>query len=376
MPEEILNPTSEADWSGFQSAAKARVSPQRLTEALRLIRNERSLSHYAHEFQLKEAITTSDFPLLFGVLVQQEMLAKYGIAVADWRSYCKTGTLPNFNIATKHKIYGQDNILLPVPSLAPYPGSPSGTGHYHGQLAKYGRRFEIAWEAVVNDSLGAFNDLAERFANAVTRTEAWHVTQLFASAAGPNVNLFGATITDVDGQAITNQGVLALTIANLQTTLALMSRQTDPNGEPIAVRGVHLVVPSSLEFTARSILTSALQQQTGSAVPVPVTNILPQLGIQLHVDPYLEVLDATGNDVGTWYVFADPSQGKAMQLDYWSGGQAPEVCMKASNKVSLGGGTISPFDGDFDADDIQYRVRCIHAGWRLDPRFAYAQVHN
>jgi hypothetical protein len=368
--------TLTEDWKGYSPVGAARVSEQALTEALRLIRNEQGLSRYAHEYRLKEAITTSDFPLLFGVLVQNDMLAKYQINVPEWRAYCATGTLPNFNIATKHKVYGQDNILTAVAEKAPYPSTVSGTGHYHGHLNKYGRVFDISWEAIINDALGAFNDIASRFANAVVRTEAYNVTSLYCSAAGPNTGLFGATITDVDGQAVTNQGVLALTIANLQATLALMARQTDPNGEPISVRGVHLVVPTSLEFTARAILTSALAQQTGSAVPVPVTNITPQLGIQLHVDPYLEVIDATANDVGTWYVFADPSQGKAIELDYLSGAQQPEICMKSSDKLALGGGAISPFDGDFASDDVLYRVRCVNGGWQLDPRYCYAQVHT
>jgi hypothetical protein len=368
--------TLTEDWKGYSPVGATRVSEQALTEALRLIRNEHGLSRYAHEFRLKEAVTTSDFPLLFGVLVQNDMLAKYGINVADWRAYCYKGTLPNFNIATKHKVYGQDDHLSAVAEKAPYTAAVSGTGHYHGQLGKFGRVFDISWESVINDSMGAFRDIADRFANAVIRTEARHVTELFASAAGPNVGLFGAPIADVDGQNVTNQGVLALTAGNLQTTLALMSAQTDPNGEPIAVRGVHLVVPTSLEFTARAILTSALVQQIAGAVALPTTNIVPQLGIQLHVDPYLEVVDATANDVGTWYVFAEPSQGKALELDYLAGAEAPEIWMKASDKIALGGGAISAFDGDFASDDIMYRVRCVHGGWRLDPRYAYAQVHN
>lgn len=372
------------NWRGFSPATAGRFSEAQLTEALRLIRNEYGMSRYAHQHALHEAVTTSDFPTLFGVLVQNDMLAKWGINVPEWRAYCRTGTLPNFNQHTKHKVYGQDDVLPAVAEKAPYLAEESGTGHYHGQLAKYGRQFDISWESVINDSMGAFSDIADRFANAAIRTEARHVTELFSSAAGPNVGLFGNPIADVDGQNVVNQGVLPLTIGNLQTTLQLMARQTDPNGEPIAVRGVHLVVPSSLEMTARAILTSALVQQVDTVggananppayVPLPTTNIVPQLGIQLHVDPYLEVVDISGTGDTTWYLFADPSQGRCLQMDRLTGHEAPEVCMKASDKVSMGGGAISPFEGDFDTDDIKYRVRCVHGGWQLDPRYCYAQV--
>jgi len=362
------------NWRGFSPATAKRFSEAQLTEALRLVRNEYGMSRYAHQHALHEAITTSDFPTLFGVLVQNDMLAKWQINVPDWKAYCPTGTLPNFNIHNKHKVYGQDNLLPQVAEKAPYLTTPSGTGAYTGALAKYGRQFDISWESVINDSMGAFNDIAERFANAAIRTEARHVTELYSSATGPAAGLFGAPIADVDGQNVTNVGVLPLTIANLQTTLQLMALQTDPNGEPIAVRGVHLVVPTSLEFTARAILSSAMQQELASAVPVPVTNIVPQLGIKLHVDPYLEVVDTSGTGDTTWYVFADPAQGRSIQMDRLAGHEAPEVCMKASDKISIGGGAISPFEGDFDTDDIKYRVRVVHGGWQLDPRYCYAQV--
>jgi hypothetical protein len=360
------------DWKGFSPVGASRYSEAQLTEALRLIRNERSMSRYAHQHALHEAITTSDFPTLFGVLVQNDMLAKYKITVAEWRAYCATGTLPNFNIHTKHKVYGQDDLLPQVAEKGPYLAEESGTGHYHGQLAKYGRMFDISWESVINDSMGAFRDIADRFANAVIRTEARHVTELFAAATGPNPLLFGAPIADVDGQNVTNLGVLPLTPTNISATLALMAAQTDPNGEPISVRGVHLVVPLTLEDTALAATQSQFVQQIAGAVALPTMNIVAKKGIQVHPDPFLQVVDATATDDTTWYMFAEPGQGKAMEMDFLTGAEQPELCMKASDKVSMGGGLISPFDGDFDSDDIRYRVRCVHGGWRLDPRYCYA----
>jgi hypothetical protein len=47
--------------------------------------------------------------------------------------------------------------------------------------------------------------------------------------------------------------------------------------------------------------------------------------------------------------------------------------MKASDKVSVAGGLISPFAGDFATDDIFYRVRIVCGGTQLDPRFTYSQ---
>ena len=184
---------------------------------------------------------------------------------------------------------------------------------------------------------------------------------------------------DVDGQVINNVGVLPLTVANLQITRGLMALQTDVNGRPLGIRGVHLVVPTSLEIQALTILNSPMVQWTevgaGAGIPVPTTNIIPQLGIKLHVDPNLEVMDATATADTTWYLFADKSQGKAAQVDFLRGYETPEVCMKASDKVAVGGGALmSPFSGDFATDNVLYRVRHCVGGTQLDPRYAYAQV--
>ncbi len=374
------------NWNGYVSLHEraARFSDHALVEALSLFQNTGRLPSHRHEYLLKEALTSSDFPALFGVLLDQQLMARYQAWVPNWRAYCATGTLSDFNVARVHKVYGNDEYLPLVAEKAPYPETAPGTGFYTRQVFKHGRSFSISFEARVNDFLDAFGDIPARFATAVIRTIARDVTSVYSSAAGPNPALFGAPITDVDGQNVTNQGVLPLTINNLQTTLDLMSRQTDPNGEPILVRGVHLIVPPPLEFTARSILNSAMVQQVDAAgganavpttfVPLPVANVVAQYGLQLHVDPFLMVVDGLATNDTTWYLFADPGQGKAMQMDFLRGHETPEICLRMSDKMSVSGGQISPFDGSFANDNIEYRVRQIHGGAQLDPRFCYAQV--
>ena len=62
-----------------------------------------------------------------------------------------------------------------------------------------------------------------------------------------------------------------------------------------------------------------------------------------------------------------------MEFGYLRGHETPEICMKSSDKVSMGGGDLSAFSGDFATDNIFYRVRIVKGSTQLDPRFAYAQ---
>ncbi len=372
-------------WDGYRPVAAARLNEAVMGRALDLITNAQRMPLHRQRYLLQEAVTTADFPALFGGILDRQMLGLYKTATADWRSYVPTGTLPDFRVATVHKLQGNQQLLALVREKEEYPISQMTEGSYNRQLFKRGRQFDISWEALVNDAMDAFGDMPQRLANAALYTENWVATSIYCGAAAPNAALFGAPIADpADGQNVTNLGVLPLTIQNLEITLNLMASQTDVQGRPLGIRAAHLVVPPALEITARQILTSAQVQQVdvvGGAnanppafIPLPTTNVLPQMGIKLHVDPLIPVVMPVAAANRTWFVFSDQSQGKWGQVDFLRGHEAPEICMKASDKASLTGGSISAFEGDFETDNVFWRVRHCLGGSPLDPRYAYAQV--
>lgn len=359
-------------WDGYKPVAGVTLSEAALARTLELISNSKGTPRRLQEYLLSEAVTTADFPNLFGGVLDRQLLALYKAAPSPWRSFIPVGTLNDFRVADVEKISGNQQLLPLVPEKAEYTSSPMAEGHYSRRLYKRGRKFDISWEAIINDSMGAFSDMAVRFSNAATYTEAWLATSIYAGAAGPAAALFGTPVVDAaDSGNVTNLGALALTIANLQTTMGLMASHLDVQGRALGIRATHLVVPPMLEFTARAILTSAL---VGNGAGLPIVNVIPQMSLQLHVDPMLPAIDVSGNVNDTWYLFADTSDGKWGQMEYLRGHESPEICMKSSNKVSLSGQGIDPFGGDFDSDDILWRVRHCIGGSVLDPRFAYAQV--
>jgi hypothetical protein len=376
LPNTLIQETEMHD--AFRPVS-GHFTEAQIAEAVDLIRNAGRLPSHRHEYLLREAITTSDFPYLFGVVIEHEMLARYRFAQAPYVPYTKISTLPNFNIHTRHMVDGLTGRLPEIGEKGEYLVDPKPIhSRRYIQLTKKGKQFDISWESLINDGLGAFSDVAQRYADAALNTEYYDVTSLYASAAGPNALLYGAPIVHPDGTNVTNQGVLPLTIGNLETTLELMASQTDALGNPLGIRGVHLVVPPGLEFTARQILTSAMkmwiESAGGAAAPMPTNNVVAQIGIQLHINPWLPIVDATGNDQGTWYVFADTSHGYAIEFARLRGHETPEICMKASDKASPTGQPLSPFSGDFATDNVFYRVRTATGGTQLDARLTYAQV--
>jgi hypothetical protein len=333
------------------------------------------LPQHRHEYLIREALTTSDFPYLFGDILDRQVLASYKAVDPVWKAFVRMGTVPRIFPQVggyRFGITGGDQTLAEVAEKGEYLASERNEARYPVSVKKYGRQFDISWEAMVNDDLGALKDTPERFARAAVRTEHRLVTQTYMNDLLTAANLYAA--------ANANSGALPLTIANLENTCEAMAAFTDANGEPIMNRAKYLVVGPGLEFTARQILTSATKMWVTGAVdlaanpsvPYPMTNVIGQYGLQLVVDPYIPTF-AGGNNL-SWFLFADPKDIAAMECDYLIGHERPEICMKASDKVSIGGGAVGPMDGDFATDNVFYRVRDVFGCNRLEWRATYGQL--
>jgi len=337
----------------------------KITEANDLIYNGvykgRQLRPHEREFLIREAITTSSFPYLFGDVLDRQVLANYKAVDPVWKAIVKMSTVRDFKTAYRFAITGGDQYLAEVAEKGEYLASERTEGKYELAVKKYGRQFDISWETLINDDLGALTDTPQRFAMAAVRTEHRIVTGLYARNA---VMYTGAHA---------NMVATALSIAALEAGLQAMAAQTDANGEPIQNRAKYLVVPPALEMTARQILTSATKVWSDNAAgpaAYPTNNVVAQMGLNLIVDPYLPIIDTTDGATG-WYLFADPKDIAALEVAHLQGHERPEICMKASDKVTVGGGAINPMSGDFATDNVFYRVRLVFGGTRLDYRATY-----
>ncbi len=364
------------DWSGYVALSEVKRPEgyeKRLKETIDLLTNARGFPQHRHEYLLREALTTSDFPYLFGDVLDRQVLAAYKAVDPVWKSFVKMSTVPRIYPQIggyRSAITGGDQYLAEVTEKGEYLASERAEARYPVYVKKYGRQFDISWEALINDDLGALKDTPERFARAATRTEHRLVSGVYVGDCVAGTGL----ITAAQG----NRAGLPLTITNLENTVEAMAGFLDANGEPIMNRAKYLVVGPGLEMTARQILTSAVKQWLATtnvpatAYPYPMTNVISQYGLQLVVDPYIPIY--APNAQLSWFLFADPSEIAAMECDYLTGHERPEICMKASDKVNIGGGEISPMAGDFATDNVFYRVREVFGCNRLEWRAVYGQL--
>src|SRR4249920_288948 len=202
---------------------------------------------------LQEAMSTSDFPLLFGDVIDRAMLGRYNDWPSAWAAVARRNTVRDFRTVKRFVTDGGEAILTTVDQGAAYPEASITEGSYTYSVKKYGRRIPFLWEDFINDDLEALRDMPERLARAARMSEERFVTALYAVSTGPNATFFHAT---------NNLNLLAagagsaLSTASLQTAFGLLWAQKDKDGNPIYTSNVSLVVPPQLAVTARNILNA------------------------------------------------------------------------------------------------------------------------
>lgn len=336
-----------------------------------------------HPNRLQEAMSTSDFPLFFGDILDRSVLAGYAETPSMWRTIAKQGQVRDFRTVSRLTIDGASGPLEVVPELTEYPATSLTEGRYQFHVTKYGKRIPFSWEARINDDLDMLSSIPDRFGRGARRTEERFATGLFVGVNGPDATLYSVAHAN---QIITANGASAnnppLSISGLKDALIVLSRAVDSDGEPIALDMVTLVVPPALRVTALEII-NALQIEIGTvgqganAAPAAETRLITRnffsSGLNLQVNYYIPVLATGANGNTSWFLFAPPDVGRpAIEVAFLTGHTEPEIFIKEPNARRVGGGAINPLEGDFDTDAIEYKIRHVIGGGQLDPKATVA----
>jgi hypothetical protein len=352
---------------------------RRLAEAAKLIADVKAGRRPIH--RLQEAMTTSDFPQLMGDILDRQLLGSYTEAPYTWNLVARRATVPDFRTVKRFTLDGAEGTLDEVKELAPYPAAALADGQYSYSVKKHGRRLPMSWETVINDDLDAFSDIPNRFGRAARRSEEKFVTELFVDASGPHASFFTSGNRNIINATNAGAGFTAnnppLSIAGLQQGMAVLANQVDADGEPIAIDAVTLVVPPALEVTANNII-NAVQIEIAEAIAGGTSNQRLYAANWMAqrttaaVNRYIPRIATTANGNTSWFLFARPGEGRpALEIGFLRGHEAPEVFMKLPNQVRVGGGGAAPME-DFDIDAVDYKVRHVYGGVRLDPKAAVA----
>lgn len=307
-------------------------------------------------WQIKEALATADFPLLFGDTIDRMMIAKYQTIQPTWRNWIHTSTVQDFRTAKRFRCTRGAGHLDPLGAGESYKGDAPAESSYSFTVGKYGRRRDILWEALVNDDLDALKSAPDDLAYQARNTEHRIASGFYVANSTLYATSGGGRPTGG------NKGTAVLNVTNLTAAITQMAKFLDDSGEPFENTPVKLVVPPALKLTAQQIVAAVALAFVGTAeATMPTLNVLYGM-LTVETDPYIPILDPT-NGHTSWYLFADPGAGWAVEVAFLNGHEMPELFMKASNQVALGGGALTnALEGDFDNDAVGYKARHVIGG--------------
>lgn len=315
----------------------------------------------------REGMTTSDFPLLTGDVLDRMMLARYREFPSPWRAFAKVNNnLRDFRTVRRIAADGLEGQWDAVPEQTEISyGALSETGYTYAP-SKYAKGAKISFEALMNDDLGAFTDIPDRLGRGGARTVNKFATGLYVDASGPHASLY--TVGNLN--KVTSNAVLS--VAGLGTALGQLGGFVDTGGDPIYVEEAVLVVPPQLRVTANNImnqLTVDITQAGGTSAQVVRVNNWIVGNLQLVIDPYIPIVASSANGTTSWFLFASPATGRpALEVGFLQGFNEPQLYQKLANTVRVGGGAADQMAGDFSTMSQEYKGVVAFGGTRLDPK--------
>lgn len=288
---------------------------------------------------LRAANTSSDFPLLLEAAANKILLVAYGRAAPTYRAIAKRRDLSDFK-ATKLLRVGDFPTLQAYQEDGEIKAGTINEGRETVILGSFGRILRLSRQAIINDDLGAFDDVLGSIGGMVSRFEnaSFYTMKAVNAGNGPkladNVNLFNSA----HGNLAASGG--AVDVTTLGAGRAAMRKQADLDGNKLNI--------------APSIILNGPDTET--AIEQYLAPIVAAEGAK--VNPFASKLQQiteasiTGN---AWELYADPDVLPVFHYGYLEGASGPRVM------------THEPFN----TDGMAFRVTLDFYSGATDYRGAY-----
>lgn len=301
-------------------------------------------SRHADEIFTRAFNTTADFPNIFTNVLNKSLLARYELAQPTYR---RIAAQRNFNDFRPHPQIraGDFPQLLPVTETGEILYGSSGDNKESVSVVPYGVVFSISRQMLVNDDLGAIDQILGSAGDSVLIFENTTFFNMFLSAtqAGPTLNQDSLAVYHTTHGNLAGTPA-AITVASLGIARAAMRIQK-------TISGLYINVPP------RIILTGPTKETEADQI---VASISPQLSTS--VNPFSGRLESISdaNIPGTnWYLFTDPGRVPNFIYGFLNGANGPRT--RTFEPFGVQGVKIS-LEHDFGVGAIDYRGTFRNAG--------------
>lgn len=342
------------------------VSRQKVQEADRLLQKAMHGDRVAAG-QLAEAYSTTDLPFNVAHLISAVTIPQFDEAERTWTQVAGVRTVPDFGPVRLQSLYAsvtgsavhEDGGFVTIPEHAPYPHiTVQGQEAFYSKLQKMGGRFTWSWESNVNDVVGFFENIPTELLQLALDSEEREVYDALVN--GTTNELEAQTLPDgtvVPANAPLSPEAIWAALIQLQNT--------EVNGRKVGrASGYNVVVPAgTADFIEYALNRQIIQIQDGNITYGPGDmSALANVSI-------VETAALSGNQ---WIVLPKPNaiRRPVLELLRLRGYEQPELRVQANAGNYVGGGVVSPFEGDFEADEIAMRARYVCGGVLWDNSYS------
>lgn len=257
------------------------------------------------------------FPAIMDQTIKKSIVELYNHVPTTFQEITTKGSLPDFKETADHEyVIGGVGDFLKVPENGEIkPDMPKTEMLPQRKLETYGKQFSMTRQAFVNDDIGFLTRVPGLYATAAKKTIDKQVYKiLFDNAA-----IFDGTPLFSTGHNNLIGTGSKPTQASIQEIILQMQKQTDQFGDPIYITPQKIIVPVGYEFDLAVIFRSA--QVTGS--DHNDINPLYNYPLQIVQSPLLNAMAGAG--ACPWFMMADQSSARGIQVDYLNGQETPTV---------------------------------------------------
>ena len=295
--------------------------------------------------QLAEVMTSGDFTYAIQEFVQRLALPGYQQVEFNFEPLVKLDTLPNYQGVSRYQNRaGVDDLEYVGEKGRPKPGYVSDATKRSYKVFRFEKEFDFSHEALVDDDLGYFADVAEKMGRSARRSLEKYVSRMYTNAT---------TIARLVALGALYATTGRMTSARISTARMAFGQRTDARGEPISADMTYIVYHRGLEDTVRQIQNSEL-------VPELATNGAnmgtPFMAIK---DPYIA---GTAPNL-PWYAFVDYKANGVIPfvLARLQGQPGPLILrqrtdIEAVSSLLGAGRAVPPIMGDFESGNIVMKV--------------------
>lgn len=268
--------------------------------------------------------STGDFPLLLENVIDKMLRADYNFAPEFWHLIARQTTVNDFREKALYQVE-TDNGMKEIAEGGGITYTTLKEGKQSIRVKSYAEGIQFTRQAFINDDLGAFSIIPQRFVKDWDEKRGDLVWSLLIDNVkmGDGKNLYSTDHNNI----VTGVGS-ALSESGLTAAMVRAKKQTGINGKRrLRVEPKFLIVPAELEVQALKLVTAITASNTKD--------------VNVFTNKFNVIVEPRLTNPDEWYLMADPAAVDGLLYAYLDGNEALRVNT----------------EDDFNTDSIKYGVR-------------------